>query len=103
MKPEKVYEHLTTEIINEFLLPRNVCHQFIYNRIMQAYSIGYNSGCTKGTAKKKVIQLTKDGKVLKEWESMAQVEKSLRIHNASICKCCKGKLQTAGGFKWKYA
>jgi len=103
MKPEKIWEHLTTEIINEFLLPRSTCHQFIYNRIMRAYGTGYDAGCTRGAAKKKVIQMTKEGKVLKEWESMAQVERSLRINNASISKCCTGKLLTSGGFRWKYA
>lgn len=50
--------------------------------------------------KKKVIQLDLSGKQLKIWNSLIEAEKELGIYNLSAC--CKGKQQTAGGFKWKY-
>ena len=49
-----------------------------------------------------IIQFTKDGKFLKEWRSLAEAERKLRIAHSSICWCCKGKSKSAGGFIWKY-
>jgi len=51
---------------------------------------------------KSVIQLSLNNEIIKEWESIAKVEQELKISNADICKCCKGKRKTAGGYKWKY-
>jgi len=34
------------------------------------------------------------------WDSIGQAEKELKIFN--ITAVCKGKQQTAGGYKWKY-
>lgn len=51
---------------------------------------------------KSVIQLSLNNEIIKEWESIAKVEQELKISNADICKCCKGKRKTAGGYKWRY-
>ena len=52
---------------------------------------------------KQVIQLTLNGEVVKIWDSMHDVERTLGYYNNSICNCCKGKLKSAHGYKWKYA
>jgi hypothetical protein len=52
---------------------------------------------------KKVIQYDLYENFVKEWESIVDVEKILKINSSNISKCCKGKLKTAGGFVWKYA
>lgn len=51
-----------------------------------------------------VIQLSKEGKFIKEWESAGKAAKVLKISAPSITGCCKKykKYITAGGFKWKY-
>lgn len=54
------------------------------------------------TRSKKIIQLTKQGIKIKEWDSLADVERELNIKKGNICKCCKGERKTTGGFKWEY-
>ena len=54
-------------------------------------------------AAKKVAQCDKQGNIIKIWDYAKQVEEELGIKRSNICKCCKGKLKSAGGFVWKYA
>lgn len=51
---------------------------------------------------KRVAQYTKDGKFVKEYNSIREVFKQTGIHNGSITMACKGQIKTAGGFVWKY-
>lgn len=53
--------------------------------------------------KKKIIQYDKDGNFIRNWECAKDVKNELGIDNGDIGKCCKGKKNTAGGYKWKYA
>lgn len=50
--------------------------------------------------KKPVIQFTKDGKILGEYDSCEDAYNSTGIYH--IGRAAKGERQTAGGFKWKY-
>lgn len=50
-----------------------------------------------------VIQFTKDGKKVAEWESISAAGQGIGIHHSVIAKCAKGKLHTAGGYVWVYA
>lgn len=52
---------------------------------------------------KRVAQYDKQGNLIKIWNYIRQVEKELGIHRSDICKCCKGKLKSAGGYIWRYA
>jgi hypothetical protein len=45
-----------------------------------------------------IIQISLDGEIIKEWKSMRQIEKELKIYG--ISKVCSGKQKTAGGYKW---
>ena len=49
---------------------------------------------------KKVIQYSKDDKLIKVWNSIKQAERNLQIYH--IGECCQGKRSTSGGFIWKY-
>lgn len=51
---------------------------------------------------KPILQFDKEGNFIKEWDSAISVEKELHIFNSNICNCLKGKLNTAGGYIWKY-
>lgn len=51
---------------------------------------------------KKTIQMDKNGKVLKIWDSICLAGNELNINPSSISKSCLGKLNTTGGFKWSY-
>ena len=51
---------------------------------------------------KKVLQFTKSGEFIKEWPSIREASKQLKINFGNICSCCNGKRKSAGGFIWKY-
>ena len=53
--------------------------------------------------KKPIIQHTKEGEFVREWDSTISAAKTLNILSQSINGCLKGKTPTAGGFIWKYA
>lgn len=50
----------------------------------------------------KIYQYTIDNKFLKEWNSLASVEKELKINRSAICNCAKGRTKSSGGFIWRY-
>lgn len=54
------------------------------------------------TISKPILQFTKDGTLIGEWESTMDVYRELSIRPYNITKCCKGKLKTTGGYIWKY-
>lgn len=51
---------------------------------------------------KKVAQYNKNGELIKVWESINKIQKELGLPATNICKCCKGKIKSLGGFIWKY-
>ena len=51
---------------------------------------------------KPVGQYTRDGKLIKVWQSAHEVERKLGFDQRFICKVALGKKKTAYGFVWKY-
>ena len=51
---------------------------------------------------KPVIQFTKEGEFVAEYESALVAKNITGIYSSNISKCCLGKLKSAGGFKWTY-
>ena len=49
-----------------------------------------------------IIQYSKDGELIAEYPSTKEAERHTGCNQGNICKCCKGKLKSAGGFIWKY-
>jgi hypothetical protein len=50
-----------------------------------------------------VLQLDiENSTVIKEWSSASEAGKSLHIHSGDIAKCCRGRIKTIGGYKWRY-
>lgn len=51
-----------------------------------------------------IIQLTKDGKFVKEWESAKTAAVYLNLVRSNITACCRKnpKVLSVGGFKWIY-
>lgn len=49
-----------------------------------------------------ILQFTKNGDFIKEWDYIKQAATSLRVNKRAIGMCCSGKLQTSAGFIWKY-
>lgn len=52
---------------------------------------------------KAVNQYDLNGKLIRRWDCIMDIERELGILNVSICNCCKGKRNKAGGYIWKYA
>ena len=51
---------------------------------------------------KSVIQYTKDGQFIKEWNGATEAGKFLNIKGGDITNTCKQRQKTAGGFIWEY-
>ena len=56
----------------------------------------------KNKRAKKVIQLDLNNNLIKIWNCISEAERKTGIAHQSISKCCKNKLKSAGGFKWRY-
>jgi group I intron endonuclease len=54
--------------------------------------------------RKPLIQMDKDGEIIKEWESVMEAEKvyGKDKYQDNIGACCRGVQKTAYGFIWKY-
>lgn len=51
---------------------------------------------------KPILQFDLKGKFIREWISIIKVKRELGINQSNISKCCLGKLNTSGGFIWKF-
>ena len=51
---------------------------------------------------KSVIQYSKDGEFIAEYNSVMEASRQIGCNPSSICKCCKGTRKSTGGFIWKY-
>ena len=51
---------------------------------------------------KAVLQFSKDGELIAEYQSIIEAERNTGCYNENICACCKGRLKTCGGYIWKY-
>ncbi|MDM5434391.1 NUMOD4 domain-containing protein [Bacillus hominis] len=51
---------------------------------------------------KVVIQYDSSGKLINEWNSIADINKQLGYSKGNISGCCNGKLEKAYGYVWKF-
>lgn len=49
-----------------------------------------------------IIQFSKDGALIKEWQSAKEARRQLGISQSHICNCLRGRRKSAGGFVWRY-
>ena len=64
-----------------------------------------NARMAKGVAKalsKPVGQYTREGELIKVWQSTREVERQLGFAHLAISKVARGKRKTAYGYVWKY-
>lgn len=50
----------------------------------------------------KINQYNLQGKFIRQWDYIRQIQNVLKINNANIVACCKGKRKSAGGYVWRY-
>lgn len=60
----------------------------------------YNNRYSKA---KKIIQYDMSGKYIRSWESSYQASRENKLYSSNIRNCCLGKLNSTGGYRWKYA
>ena len=51
---------------------------------------------------KPVLQFSKNGEFIAEYQSIIEAERQTGCYQTSICQCCKGNRKSTGGFIWKY-
>ena len=50
----------------------------------------------------KINQITKDGELVKAWQSSWQINRETGYDQGYIIKCCRGKYKQAYGYRWEY-
>lgn len=61
-----------------------------------------NNPLTIDKISKPIIQFSKDGELIRKWNSAMDVQRELGIKQNNISNCCKGKLKSVGGYIWRY-
>lgn len=51
---------------------------------------------------RQVAQMTRDGILIRIWDSQKEASEVTGIPQQNISKCCNGKLKTAGGYRWSF-
>lgn len=51
---------------------------------------------------RRILQIDKDGNVLKVWDRFSEIQEVMNIQKKNICSCCHGKRKNAGGYAWKF-
>ena len=104
--------------INQFLVHRLVAIAFIPNPNNYKYvnhkdentmnnSAANLEWCTNSynliySIGKKIAQYSKNGELIKTFNSIVDASREYNIPTTNISKCCKGKRHSAGKYIWKY-
>lgn len=69
------------------------------------YNVHFGTGIARMAEYKKrpILQLSKNGEVLKRWDSISAASAELEVDDSCISKAAKGKARYIKGFIWKYA
>ena len=54
------------------------------------------------TQSKSVCQYTLDGKLIKVWQSLREIQRQLGFFPGNVSRVARGKAKTAYGYVWKY-
>lgn len=70
------------------------------------YNLTYNNlhhrRNNKNNKKSKPVAQIKNGKIIKVFPSVREVERVLGFQNGNISQCCNGKTKTSYGYEWSY-
>lgn len=79
--------------------------------VLHAYRTGLRKSSQKNveharrmgqSMKKAILQYDLNNNFLKEWNSITEASKALKINHGSICSCCKGRYKQIKGYIFKY-
>ena len=95
-------ENLSIETLEKMKLSHRDMHGENNHMFGKHHSEETKQKIHNANKKGKIIQLTKEGVFIKEWECLMSVEKELGVSHSNIASCCKGIYKFAYGFKWMY-
>ena len=70
----------------------------------QVYNINYGHRAQKYSKSRMIpiLQISKDGQTVVEWESAKTAGDALGFHAGTLTNACRGKIKSYKGFIWKY-
>ena len=80
----------------------NKLNNCVENLEWMTYIDNCNYGSRNKRLSRKILQYSKSGEFIREWQGALEVERVLKIAQPNITQCCKGKRKSSGGFVWKY-
>jgi len=101
MKAELTVERIVNEMLKlELIDPDNSDSVAFY--FFLAYGAGYDNGRMQKTKRRKVIQLSLEGKPLRIFDSVTLAGRAMKVDNTAISFAAKVDGRTCQGFRWKY-
>lgn len=49
-----------------------------------------------------ISQYSLNGELIKEWDSIREASRAMRVSHANIIACCKGRQKTSKNYIWRY-
>jgi len=103
MDQKKSSHKLTMEVINEFMMPKELCYDFIRARFDWEFAIGFDFGRASLNPGKAVVRMDLNGNLLEVYPRLIDAANDVGIDKGGISKVCLGKKKVAAGFKWRFA
>lgn len=102
---ENAYNPITAKKVHDINGRKGIRHhtEATKNKIREKLKNGASSGFRQvgelSARSKPIVQLTLEGKYVKEWPCSMQATKELGGH---ISSCCRGERKSAAGYKWMF-
>ena len=70
----------------------------------RSYNVNFGTRIERQRKKvsKPVVQMSKDGSEIAQYDSTIQAKNRTGINNHRIADCCRGTRKSAGGYRWAY-
>lgn len=91
-----------TKTVSEWADYIHMDYLTFWRRICKGMTIEKIINLPKRQPTRKIIQYDLNGNFIKEWDMIKQAALELGLHGSGISCCCKGKVNSCGGYKWKY-
>ena len=101
MKQQETAEKIIHEIKSQGLVPEEHLDKIEYYLLL-AYAAGFDRARFQSTYHKPVAQISLQGETLYVHDSAAVASRKTGVQHSDISKCARGRLKTAGGYRWRY-
>jgi len=101
MEQETTAQRILAELL-ELGIVQEKDEDVVWAYLAQAYAVGYDYARFQSTHQKPIAQYSKDGRLIKIFESASEAARKTKAGHSEIAKCARGKQKTSGGFQWRY-